>query len=393
MLAFDRTLLVGVFALSLGGCPLDPPANPVQSPAQSMASTHTGLVSIQDVSIANLPQAGHGLTLQALFTPVRAPDFSAPVPGTPFGCQASLYDLSTEPAPSPSDQGQLEIAGLNGGTLRCEHREGRGYLCPTASGQGRAELLAAQSVSTYRLEDLQLSAADIGRYLQVSGSDRAENNGAFAILAVEMPDRVVVANGRGVSDAFDATYEVLAGAGPTPGDLYEPYVHDSKLRVALTPAGEDAFDAFEVEVQPGEPMTLDKATARQIVAIEPNGDAITLGCDGDGGHCGAAAASVIRITSTDGDTTGLPSTAMPPAQRRLVEIQCAFPDTGTVRVPAGAMDLLRRAHRDSPITRIRSAFMREGFAIATNAAPRPGNSVVVLVGHGILGFSDPTQQP
>jgi hypothetical protein len=146
-----------------------------------------------------------------------------------------------------------------------------------------------------------------------------------------------------------------------------------------------------VKIEPGDELTLDEASARQISAIELTGEPIELGCDSEGGQCGDAAVSIVRITTTDGDTTGLPATAMPQAKHRIVEVQCAFPDTGRVRVPAAAMALLAEVHQHSPITRIRTAFMRDGYALASNRAPKPQNSAIIVAGHGILGFSSPAR--
>lgn len=385
MLACDRQLSVFALALVLGGCPLERADAPVTiEPPQPRAATHSALVSIQDIGIANYPQAGHGLTVQAFFTPSRAPDFSEPVPGTPFGCQASVYDLDEEPPPAQEDHGTLEIAGLRGGAIRCVFREGRGYVCPTASGSSAAEVVPAQGVAEYQLAGLSLTAADVGRYLQVSGAAKPENNGAFAIVAVS-DDGAAVANPRAVAETFAATYSVLAGAGPTPNDLYDPFVADTQVEARLSPGGEAAFQAFDVKIDPGGELTLDEASARQISAIEPTSEPVELGCD----ECGDAAVSIVRITTTDGDTTGLPPTAMPQAKHRIVEVQCAFPDTGRVRVPAAAMALLAQAHQHSPITRIRTAFMRDGYALASNQAPKPQNATIIVAGHGILGFSNP----
>jgi len=382
---------VFALALVLGGCPFERADAPVtiDSP-QPRAATHSALVSIQDITIANLPQAGHGLTVQAFFAPLRAPDFSEPVSGTPFGCQASAYNLDDEPPPAQEDHGTLEIAGLQGGAIRCVFREGRGYVCPTASGSGAAQVLPAQGVTQYQLSGLSLTAADVGRYLQVSGAAAPENNGAFAIVAAG-DGSVAVANPRGVAEAFDATYAVLAGAGPTPNDLYDPFVADTQVEARLSPGGEAAFQAFDVKIEPGDELTLDEASAQQISAIEPTGEQIELGCDGEGGQCGDAAVSIVRITTTDGDTTGLSATAMPQAKHRIVEVQCAFPDTGRVRVPAAAMALIAEAHQRSPITRIRTAFMRDGYALASNRAPKPQSSAIIVAGHGILGFSSPAR--
>src|SRR5262245_8942337 len=139
-------------------------------PAQELP--RQGLISIQDLSVANLPQAGHGLSVQAFFTPLRAPDYEEQA-GVAFGCKVSL----NETPPRESDQGRLHIAWIAGGPIACRFAAGRGYVCPTASGRASARVTAA---STYVLEGASPTPADVGRYLQISGADRPENNGAFA---------------------------------------------------------------------------------------------------------------------------------------------------------------------------------------------------------------------
>src|SRR5688572_10875058 len=49
-------------------------ATPDAAPAPEPKATHGGLVSIQDITIVNLPAAGHGLTVSAFFTPLVTPD-------------------------------------------------------------------------------------------------------------------------------------------------------------------------------------------------------------------------------------------------------------------------------------------------------------------------------
>jgi hypothetical protein len=98
----------------------------------------------------------------------------------------------------------------------------------------------------------------------------------------------------------------------------------------------------------------------------------------------------VRHTAIDGDTTGLSPAAMPAAVSRQVEVQCAdLSDTGIIQIPAEVMQLLADAHAESPITRIRAAFMREGVAIGANGEGLPPNQAIALVGHGLLGFTNP----
>jgi hypothetical protein len=291
--------------------------------------------------------------------------------------------------PRETDQGKLRIGGISGGEIQCGFANGRGYACPTAAGSASIEVVAGEGGSTYALSGARLTAADVGRYLQVSGARKASNNGGFAILALPEPGAALVANPAASAETFDASYTIVAGAGPTPKDLYSPFQADTNVKVALEPGGEDDFDAFEVEITPGNIWQPDHASAARLVAVRPNGEALTLSCEGEGGDCGVAAVSLVRITTTDADVTGLSPAAMPPAKKRAVEIQCAASDTGTIRVPAEAMRFLKQAHEASPITRIRTAFMRDGYAFANNEAPKPANRTVVVAGRGKLGFSTP----
>jgi hypothetical protein len=262
-------------------------------------------------------------------------------------------------------------------------------VCPTASGKTAVEVNAGAGTSTYALRGVTLTQADIGRYLQVSGASRGENNGAFAILALTAEGSVAVANPAAVAESFEASYSVVAGAGPTPRDLYSPFRADSEVHVALEAGGGKDFDAFEVAIMPGSAVTPDRETAERITHIEPTAAELRLSCEGEGGDCGAAAATIVRISTTDGDIRGLSPAAMPRPVKRAVEIQCAFLDSGTVVVPARAMAYLRAAHDASPITRIRTAFMRDGFAFAKNGAGRPDNRTTIVVGHGVIGISNP----
>jgi hypothetical protein len=140
----------------------------------------------------------------------------------------------------------------------------------------------------------------------------------------------------------------------------------------------------------GEPFVVDTATAGLLDAFPFDGAAVTLGCSGSGGTCGKADLTVVRLTSTDGDTTGLSPFAMPPPVSKQVDLLCAtFAVEGNLVVPEGAIALLQNADAVSPITRIRTALMREGYLLVENDPALAPNQVRMLAGHGILGFTSP----
>ena len=174
-----------------------------------------GLVSVQDVAIANIPAAGHGLTVNVFFTPLAAPDFEE-TPGQLTGCRAWSYDVATKPPPPEQDHGVLRIAGAKNGPLECRFVPQRGYGCPTAVADAQVSMntVSAQTASV-SAPGAAFTSADIGRYLQVSGATSASNKGRFAIVAVPSPTQVIVSNARAATERFAASYEVLAGAGPT----------------------------------------------------------------------------------------------------------------------------------------------------------------------------------
>lgn len=357
-------------------------AAPALVDAAPARPTHTGLVSVQDISIANVPAAGHGLTVSVLFQAARSPAFEEK-PGEVTGCRAWSYDVAAAPPPVDEDHGVLALGGLRGGALTCRFVPGRGYACPTAGGSAVVTTEAASGAATrIAVAGAAFTAADVGRYLAVSGATAAGNNGAFAIVAVPSPTEVVVGNPRATAETFTTTYTVLAGAGPVPNDLYDPFEGVAPVDVRLTPGGGMAFEAAGATLAPGSSFALDEASRARLVDVPVTGESLTFAC----ADCGTADGTIVRLTTTDGDVSGLSPVAMPAPKRKSVEIQCVALGTGSVTVPAAAMALVRAANEASPVTRIRTAFMRDGLAVRSNEEA-PANRLALAVGRGVLGFT------
>lgn len=170
--------------------------------------------------------------------------------------------------------------------------------------------------------------------------------------------------------------------------LQRAFVPSLPVHVSLAPGGERAWELPESTVQPGGAFVLDEPSRALIGAVPVDGRSVTLGCAGAGGSCGRAQASIVRITTTDADVSGASPLAMPPPVRRSVEIQCAALDVGEITISEPAMQLLRRAHLEGALTRIRTAFMRDGVAIATNAPPAAPNRLVIAAGHAVIAYTD-----
>ncbi|WP_437574800.1 hypothetical protein [Sorangium sp. So ce887] len=356
----------------------------------SLAPTHNGIISIQDVSILGAPQAGHGLTVQVLFTAAKRPTYEE-MPGQLTGCKGWVYDVQDDPPPPLTDQGVITISGLAGGSLDCRF-QGNGYVCPTHSGTGQTSVTPGQmGTAAYVIGGAMFSAADVGRTLRVDGAAMGENNGAFPIVAVESSETAVVVNPRAAEEAFVANHVVLAGAGPIPGNPNDPIASGDEVVVGIEPGGVMAFEFPDLgPLVAGGEFQLDEASQSLLGAVPLDGTSMTLSCGGEGGSCGAAQGTLVRITTTDGSVEGASPFAMPPPAGKQVEIQCvALGGDGSLTIPVEAMRLLQEAHQASSITRIRTAFMREGVASATNPEPGAPNTVYVVAGHGILGFTSP----
>jgi hypothetical protein len=408
------TLLFALFALALAGCPsgdddapspdaqVDPPADAGAGPDAAtdagVAATATGIISIQDQVIHGFPAAGHGLSVRADFTaPGRPPDFDE-MPGQPTGCKAWLYDIQGDPPPAVAgDQGTVTITGTSAPVPDgCVFNGSDGYTCPVASGTAAATVAPMDApAARYDIAGLALSDEDIGRHLRIAG-DTAHpgNDGLFPIVAVPGPTSAVVVNAAAGAGAFEASYAVVAGAGAAGLPLdspRDPVRDDDRVIIGIDPGGGMDFDFPDTApIEAGDAFTLDAASDAILGAIPVDGSAFSIGCSGAGGECNEAFASIIQLETTDGDTGGAPPLALPRSVDSKVIISCAsLGESGRVDVPAGATALLAAADRASPITRVRVAFMRDGFQQVSNPPPLPPNPVRIVVGHQIVGFTDP----
>ncbi len=417
-LACPRTLSLLLALLSaplaLTGCPSGdddaPPDAQTEPPADAgadapdaavdagAATTATGIISVQDQVIHGFPAAGHGLSVRADFTaPGRPPDFDE-MPGQPTGCKAWLYDMQDDPPPAVAgDEGTVTVAGTAAPVPDgCVFNGTDGYTCPVASGRAAATVTPMDApAALYDLAGLALSGDDIGRHLRIAGdAEHPGNDGSFPILAVPAPTSAVVANAAAAAGAFDASYTVVAGAGAAGLPLdspRDPVRDDDRVTIGIDPGGRMDLDFPDTApIDAGDAFTLDAASDAVLGAIPVDGSAFSIGCSGAGGECNDAFASIIQLETTDGDTAGAPPFALPPSADRKVIITCAsLGASGRVDVPAGATALLAAAHRASPITRVRVAFMRDGFQQVSNPPPLPPNPVRIVAGHQIVGFTDP----
>jgi hypothetical protein len=396
-----RLAILSSVSLVAAGCPGDDddPATPDAAgdddPADAapIASTHSGIVSIQDATLVDAPQLGHGLTVTALFTAVgRAADYDGAPGQLAGGCRAWRYDLDAgDPPPAILDEGTLTIAGIQESIPDgCTFAAPAGYRCPirTATAAGAA-VVPMSGPAMYELPAGAFTAADAGRYLELTGATAATNAGRFPIVAVVDATHVVVGNPAATAETgFAASYAVVAGGGPVPNNPRDPIADDDVATLGLDAGGGGHFAFPDAAVAAGNAFTPDTATLALLGDLPVDGAAFTLRCDGAGGDCGTADASLMLLRTTDGDPTGSSPFALPPPRAQQVEILCAFlGGDGSIAVPAAAAALIAEAHAASPITRIRVAYMRDGVTVVENPIP-PANTTILAVGHSAIGFTD-----
>jgi hypothetical protein len=363
------------------------------NPPERPAPTHSGLISIHEVSVAGMPQVGHGLSARIDFNlATRPPDFDE-APGELEGCKAWLYDMQLDPPPARSgDEGKVVITGTTEPIPEgCVSGEA-GYFCPVGSWQLRNGRVTPDGGGTARYEIPEATFSDelaAGRYVWVNGNSSAGASGRFPILGVTSSSSLLVQNPLAVETTLPAgSATILAGAGPVPRNPRNPIVGGEAVSLRIEPSEVGHFSFPDIQLVAGGDFAPDEATLALLQNFPIEAAAPTLSCSGPGGRCGESELSAVSISSTDADVTGLSPLAFPNPTRKQIFVLCGvLGGDGSVTVPSGVTDLIREAHAASPLTRLRVAYMRDGFAAVQNPPPAPANPVNILVGHQVLGLT------
>lgn len=366
--------------------------NDEPTPVERPASTHSGLVSIHDVSVAGMPQVGHGLSVRIDFNlATRPPDFDE-APGELGGCKAWLYDMQLDPPPPRSgDEGKVVITGTAESIPEgCVYGEA-GYFCPVGSWDLTNGRVTPDGGGTARYEVPEATFSDelaAGRYFWVN-EPIAGASGRFPIIGVTSSSSLLVQNPSAVERTLPTgSATILAGAGPVPRNPRDPIVGGEAVSLRVEPSEGGHFRFPETRLVAGADFAPDEATLALLQHFPIDAQTPTLSCSGPGGRCGDSGLTALSISSTDADVTGLSPLALPSPTHKQIFVLCGvLGGDGSVTVPSGVTDLIREAHAASPITRLRVAYMQDGFAAVQNAPPAPANPVNVLVGHQVLGMT------
>lgn len=394
-------------------------AQPTDAGIDAAPLRYTGTVTvIEGAVLAPSPAPantfiGQGIQLGVTFTDLTTA--IAPVldtqPGSLFGCKVTEIPVAQLGTTIGINEGTVTFTVNNGGTPAnpvfptCVFATGAGYLCPdTGSSQ------AITATNTVTLTQLSASASlmtvvgtatfdgeDIGRYVKFAGTGQAAFDASFASFAIVATGaactgiigaactsgQAVIGVGIPVATLpFTAgSLTTLGGVGPMPM-LPDPgqLADSASVTAVLTPGGGNHFPVTTITFgNVGDDFSVDDTNANIIRGIPTDGSAFSVTC---GSTCGSSVGTVLNITTTDANLTGISSPfAMPPPATKRVSIRCAEL-SGTINVPANVSAYLM----NSGATRIQTNFVRANFG-----APNPASEGLsaVIGGHAIVGFTTP----
>lgn len=348
----------------------------------------TANIILAEQSVPAIPALGDGSLITISFNDVAAavPASYEQMPGTPFACKAFEYTAAQFVGNVGVDEGTVQLTVPDGPEYPpCNYVDGRGYLCIGAQGSAGVIAVVNAEMALFSLTNdaVTFGADEIGRFVEISGSDVMSNNGRFPIVNATGDHTIVYRNptpGAAAEDPTAAMYQTLAGAGPSGQD--DPLADDDAAEAELTAGGGNDYDSFTSNIANiGDSFTLNTDSQALINDIPLDGSAFTVSCDGAGGTCNTATASVLNITTTDATLpVGLPPYVLPPPTTKAVVVQCIFLSSEAT-VPAEASAFLM----DSGATRLRATYLR-----LSNVAVTQGNSTAtVAAGHGQTGFTTP----
>ena len=348
----------------------------------------SGEIVLVETAFNEHPEMGSGPLI--VIGPMRAKEDKVEAsyeeaPGSPFACK--VFELTPEQyADHGVDVGTVQFTVEGGPAFPpCHFVDGPGWVCSGAAGSGGDIRSVDPKAGIFSITDpsLTFGGDEVGRLVKITGASQASNNGVFPVVDAVGDDTIYFKNPAGIEElAMSGTYATHAGFGPA--FETDPIHDDYSVTVSLTAGGQGKFEDFSTNIEFGDSFTLDTASRSKISNIPMDGSSFTIGCDGEGGSCGAAMATALNIETTDaiiepdfplnGQEGGLP-----PPRSKYVRVFCLLL-IGRVTVPAEASAYLAR----SGATRVRAFFVR---AESTDEIQKDAQATLIM-GHGVGGFTD-----
>ncbi|MEZ4366482.1 MAG: hypothetical protein R2939_09380 [Kofleriaceae bacterium] len=338
--------------------------------------------------------------------------------GSIGSCTVFKYTAGTNGPPPSVDEGAVTINGA--GLLKpnpnpCTFSAAAGeYLCIAGGGAGVGGSVSSPGAGGPGTANVTITGAtfgaatqaEVGMYLDLSGTGVANYTGQFPIVGVAGVSTLVIGGpfpGLAATPFAAGTYGLIQGAGPVPGStspLTPKYLDDaaSPADVHIEMAASAAYpDGIDIDLEPiAAGLTLSSTGGFLLPHQFPTtaADAPFSCAAADGGDCGNdpstgdLKAFIITGRTTTGDLSGRPVYDMPPpaAGDEYTTFTCSFlsPSTkGTIPQAAVAAIL----DTTPAPTRIETRVIRANGS-TTFQGPGAVNQLNILVGQALVGHTD-----
>lgn len=324
------------------------------------------------------------------------------------GCQIFVYDVGTDEEPDPVDAGAVSVTGISSnGDFACAFVDADiGYVCQSTdaaiaggvAGNADGYVTAANQLT---MNDDAGSPLMTGMHMRLSGWPIEDGDYPVVGHTQAGGSDLIALPGVGADTAdADSTYTTFVGEGPVPGGFN--YLDDGTEDVTIAKAAGGGVAAINLTGKTvGDGFTLHDAEGYVTPGTLPtDGTAALFGCDADADGCGVLAddqddflltAMTISGSTTDAALGDSGPTDMPDPVTQYATFTCStlgIEDTGIneVSIPAAAM----AAILDTNPTRIRTSVTHSTGSI--EVSDDETSTVNVVLGHGVLGFTDVPQE-
>src|SRR5688572_8436513 len=188
----------------------------------------SGTIAVTEAEITNELPGGpwSGALVSIGFSDATTGSAPAPVAGYETninGCLIRIWDVGTNEASDPVDEGAVQVTGTENGAFGCAFVDAAtGYVCqPAAGANGSAEnaTLAANAL-TFVGGGTTVTAEMAGMYLRLGSFNAAVDGALLPIVGVNVETDSLIIGGTGGADLgtgdADSTYSLFVGVGPVP---------------------------------------------------------------------------------------------------------------------------------------------------------------------------------
>jgi hypothetical protein len=320
------------------------------------------------------------------------------VAAEPGQCLVWVYSESdSEVEPPVIDEGAVTIGGALSPIGTCAYDATRsGYACQFTTGTVpmNAVIIADQSAGTADMAwgRPEFMDKDVeGMFIELEGLTNGQNEGFFPIHDSDN-NSLVIGNPNALFEvvASESSYRIFAGVGPTPAE--KPFLGDGTTVVVGKAAGAQVAGFADITLAAaGEGMQL-IGTSAELHALPDTAAELTFQCGAPGDdQCGATPAGATPMLLLTGRTTDASldqagPTDMPGPTSRYAVFECRGAEgEQAITLPLAAM----QAILDTEPTRIETKLLRVVRTDDVEGDPaRPGITTELLVGHGLVGYTD-----